>query len=864
MLSELQKFDMLVEASPLPCAIYSGLDLTIISINQGMLDIFSATEPVIGKSLKNVLSGIKEQNIFIPLENVFKSGNDFFAYETPVNHYVDGKWKSYYFNYSYKAIKNDLGEVIAVINIANDVTNLVKIKKESQEVQERLNFALKSAEVGIWDLIPIQKKVTLDLKTRELLGYEEEEIDYAGVLKCIYPRDLFMFTRAILAAVNPNSTGTFNIRFRTINPKTNLIRWVNCKGNAYFNEIGHTYRFAGTAQDITEEVKSRRREEQLLSLVNNNHDQMTVADLDGTVLYMNTAARNLLGVDLNEDLSKYNSRQFYYNSVDYEETQHLIHRDLTGKSNWSKTVNLVNIKTREIIPCLLNFILIRDPETGKVSGRGVTTRDLRPEIKSKANLQRLATIVDSAEDFSNYCDINGNTLYINPSGLKLINLDSENIKEKTLYDYHSEKSNALIQDEILPVLIEKGKWSGELELVDQKTGEIIPIHKQLYMIREEITNEPVAIAGIGRDMRPDINATKEITAKNLELQNVITELEFLANMVPSVVWTSKINGDLDYLNDRWYEQSGLTEAESLGRGWTTTVHPDDIDQARALWLHSLETGDPYEMEFRFKDKLGNYHWYLVRGMPLRNSKGEIIKWYGANTNIQVQKELEQQKDNFLGVASHELKTPVTSLKAYAQIVESMLKKSGDFKNAELLSKMNKQIDRLIFLIKDLLDVTKLNSGLIQYNQTNFNFNEMVEEVLEDVQHTSTNYIFEKHLNFKGDFFGDRDRICQVITNFLTNAVKYSPNSKKIIIRSDLQGNEVKVSVQDFGIGINEDKKDRVFEQFYRVSGNKEHTFPGLGLGLFVSAEIIKRLKGKIWVESEEGKGSIFSFTLPLQ
>ncbi|RYG13822.1 MAG: PAS domain S-box protein, partial [Chitinophagaceae bacterium] len=469
----------------------------------------------------------------------------------------------------------------------------------------------------------------------------------------------------------------------------------------------------------------------------------------------------------------------------------------------------------------------------------------------------------SSEDFCNYCDINGNTFYINPSGIALIGIDEESIRKTNLFDYHSEATNNLIRNEILPVLRQKGKWSGELELLHQKTGEIIPIHKQLYMIREDITNAPVAIAGIARDLRPETNARKILNDKNNALQRAVDELEFLADAVPPVVWSSTPDGSLDYLNQRWYDQSGRTPEQSLGTGWMGTVHPDDLPQAGKSWLNSLSTGEPYETEFRCLNKYGEYRWYLVRALPLKDNDGNIVKWYGTNTDVHHQKELEQQKDNFLGIASHELKTPVTSLKAYAQVIEAMFKRSGDFKNADLLAKMNKQVDRLTNLIGDLLDVTKINAGRLQFNNSLFDFNEMVEEVIEDVQRTSAKHIINKNLNFKRAVFGDRERVCQVVTNLLTNAVKYSPDSNEVVIYTEDHEKTVQVCVQDYGIGISASKKDKVFEQFYRVSGSREHTFPGLGLGLYISSEIVKRLNGKIWVNSVEGKGSTFCFSIPV-
>ncbi len=177
--------------------------------------------------------------------------------------------------------------------------------------------------------------------------------------------------------------------------------------------------------------------------------------------------------------------------------------------------------------------------------------------------------------------------------------------------------------------------------------------------------------------------------------------------------------------------------------------------------------------------------------------------------------------------------------------------------------MDGQINRLTSLIGDLLDVTKINSGKLQFNDREFEFIPMVRELIEDLQRTTDKHtLVEKHEG-DGVVFGDKERIGQVISNLITNAVKYSPNSEKIIIHTSLKDNEITLCVTDFGIGISQDKLDKVFEQFYRVSGNMQHTFPGLGLGLYISSEIIKREGGRIWVNSSEGKGSTFCFALPL-
>jgi len=164
----------------------------------------------------------------------------------------------------------------------------------------------------------------------------------------------------------------------------------------------------------------------------------------------------------------------------------------------------------------------------------------------------------------------------------------------------------------------------------------------------------------------------------------------------------------------------------------------------------------------------------------------------------------------------------------------------------------------------LLDVTKINSGKIQFNKTWFDFNQAVAETVADMQHTTQKHTLVTEFSETGKIFSDKDRISQVITNLITNAIKYSPHADKIIIQTKKDNDKISLCVRDFGIGIPPDKADKVFEQFYRVSGSKQHTFPGLGLGLYISSEIIKREGGTIWVNSVVGKGSDFYFSLPCQ
>ncbi len=237
-------------------------------------------------------------------------------------------------------------------------------------------------------------------------------------------------------------------------------------------------------------------------------------------------------------------------------------------------------------------------------------------------------------------------------------------------------------------------------------------------------------------------------------------------------------------------------------------------------------------------------------------------------NIQLKKSEEitqrlvKQKDDFLNIVSHELKTPVTSLKAYTQIL-SMQENEDSEERKIMYAKMDIQIGKLTVLINDLIDTTKLDEGILVYKKEQMNLSEVLIETTEEMQRTTPTHTILLKENEPIEVIGDKERIEQVINNFLTNAVKYSPDSELIIVRLYKENNMAVCSVQDFGIGIPADQYDEIFKKFYRGTSENLYTFPGMGLGLHIVKDIITRHNGKIWLESEEGKGSTFYFSLPV-
>lgn len=220
------------------------------------------------------------------------------------------------------------------------------------------------------------------------------------------------------------------------------------------------------------------------------------------------------------------------------------------------------------------------------------------------------------------------------------------------------------------------------------------------------------------------------------------------------------------------------------------------------------------------------------------------------------------RDDFISAASHELRTPVTSLKIYAEVLHRQAVQRGDERTSLHLSKMNGQINRLTVLIGDLLDVSRIETGRLDLRQGEVDVQVLVEEAVEAIQAATTTHEITIDGRVGRVIIGDQERLGQVITNLLTNAIKYSPRAGRIIVRPSETDAQLTIAVQDFGIGIAPEHVGRIFDRFYRVSSDDEKTFPGLGMGLYICHEIVRRHGGTIEVESEKDHGSIFRVVIP--
>lgn len=357
---------------------------------------------------------------------------------------------------------------------------------------------------------------------------------------------------------------------------------------------------------------------------------------------------------------------------------------------------------------------------------------------------------------------------------------------------------------------------------------------------------------------------KKIVARTKELQDSEAFLSSIIQTVRESLLVLDSNYRVLSANKHFLSSFKVTEANTVGKIlFELGNHQWDIEALKQLLTKILPTNNPvidFEVSHDFP--------YIGRKVMLVNAyrvefegqfKDRILI---AIEDITDQKEIEQRKDDFLSVASHELKTPLTSIKGLIQILQRIKPENSSEKFNTILYKIANQTDRLNLLINQLLDTSKIQSGHIELHKEPFEIDKLLNDAVSNFNYAGSNHQINLRGKTNAVILGDDLQITQVINNLLSNAIKYSPEDKVIDVQSDKVSNYVKVSVTDYGIGISHNDQAKIFDRFYRAQ-DIQQKFAGLGIGLYICQQIITAHDGTLWVESEEGRGATFNFTLPI-
>lgn len=389
----------------------------------------------------------------------------------------------------------------------------------------------------------------------------------------------------------------------------------------------------------------------------------------------------------------------------------------------------------------------------------------------------------------------------------------------------------------------------------------VPSIEDIRLQNEKLEAEIMRRKEAEKEIRT-LNRTLEEKVDERTRELTISDQRFNALYGSSLlgVLIGSITGEMIDANDTFLQMIGYTRSDIKNlslRSVTPTEYWERDEKAIRAVLSEKKTYT-YEKEYLRKD--GSRIPTLIGRAVLDYEKGHYITFV---LDITARKQIEQQKDEFISIAGHELRTPLTAIKGYIQILSRYLEKRGDLGGIELAEKADSYIERLNGLIKDLLDVSRIQAGKMVYTFSLFEYTDLVKEAVETAQLAAPNYNITFENGSAIEVYGDRARLEQVLMNLLNNAVKYTPNPRDpIIVRVAKQHSEVITSVTDHGIGVPSDQTEKIFERFYRAQSAKQVS--GLGIGLYVSKQIVERHKGKMWVETNKEKGSTFFFSFPIQ
>ncbi len=618
--------------------------------------------------------------------------------------------------------------------------------------------------------------------------------------------------------------------------------------------------------NVTEQVLSRKKveesETELRQLINTVPAMIFITNKEGYIIFLNTNWYNYTG-------QKANEAQGYgwveaLHPDDKEKAKNSFLEANRQKKPYSATFRLKN--TLGEYRWVMDNGMPQYNKLGEYEGMVGTVVDVHEE-KVKEQLirekeHRIRSMVEEADVATAvYTGKEMNIELANEAMIKLWGKDKGVIGKtlrEALPELEGQPFHQLLEDVYTTGKTYWGKEDKVDLLIDGKlkTGYFNFTYKPLR-------NEKGQIYGI-------LNMAMDVT-EMVESRNLLSESEAyfrqMTDLIPEKLSTTDPEGNFIYFNKHWLDYTGLTTTDLVDGGWIDAMHPEERDKFQKDWQKSLKSGDSFEMELRFKGRNGKYKWHLRRAEAVRDEKGKIKLWIGTNTEINRIKEEEKRKEDFLKMVSHELKTPVTSIKGYVQLLLSLMQGEQEGKTVPVplkpsLERIDHQIIRLTRLISEMLDLSRIEENKLELQKSTFNINDLVAETVQDIHYTNTRHKIEIINDHSCDINADKDRIGQVLINFITNAIKYSPDSRVINVHIQKAGNDkVAVSVKDRGIGIDAANHKNIFKRFYRIGVESEETYSGFGIGLYLAKEIIQRHNGSIKVESKVGEGSNFTFIL---
>ncbi len=588
--------------------------------------------------------------------------------------------------------------------------------------------------------------------------------------------------------------------------------------------------------------------------------------LDGRILRVNQAFCDLLESKVEDLLSKTFAELTHPDDLTYN--QELVGKLLRNEIPYF-TIEKRYINHRgKLFWVSVTATLIRD-EHGKAQSFVATIRDIGQLRQAEELRMRMAAIIHSSNDAIISKDTEGIVTSWNGAAERLFGYSADEMVGQSIL-------------KIIPPELHKEEldFLGELRCGNKiEQYRSVRIHKDGRRIEVLLNIAPLhydngrfmGISAIAKDLTAQLRA-------EFDLKESEARFRTLADNISHFAWMADSKGWIYWYNKRWYDYTGTTLDDMQGWGWQKVHHPDHVDRVVASVQHSWDTGEPWEDTFPLRGKDGSYRWFLSRALPIRNQQGDVVNWFGSNTDITELVEKEEKlrraqeaaehasraRGEFLANMSHEIRTPMTAILGHAEIMADHLQNPDDIQSIQTIRNNGKY---LLQIINDILDLSKIDSGNLAVDLSPVSPSHLLAEV-HQLLHVRA---MEKGIEFQVSVSGsipslvqtDAVRLRQILVNLVGNAIKFTDIGQVSVYCSYDHGmQELAFDVKDTGIGIAPRDLEQLFQPFMQADTSSTRNFQGTGLGLAISKRLAIALGGDIAVQSEVGKGSQFRLLIP--
>jgi PAS domain S-box-containing protein len=804
-------------------AVHVGEDARIEFANQAMLNIWGRGQEVMGKGLVEAMPELANQPFLEMFARVWREGITISGKDAPAELLVEGVLNTYYFDYEYRAIKDGNGQIMAILHTATDVTERYLNRRLVEEATRNKASLIREQSLN----------EQLAASNEELAAINEELQAGREELSRMNLELESMVEDRVKALIESEE------RFRSMADNTDVLIAVRDQTEQliYFNKAWSQL--------------TGRTADQLIRT--GWHDLIHQADKQNFLdIHQQAYAQR---ASYSAEMRLLGSDGFYHWLLKKGTPRFL--SDGTFAGYISSCVDISQIKLGEQKLQEMNEELAAsNEEFAALNEELATTNEELAEsndqlLLSEARFQNLirqapvAICVIRAEDLT--------VTEVNDSYLELVGKTRQQLEKRLIWEGVAEAAEvyAPVMQQVISTGIAFHAREHELLLNRNGMDETVFVDF-VYEPVTDLKGTVTSIMVVGNDVSDKVMARKEV--------EIIEERGRLAIEAAEIGTFELSYADQTLKGSKRFDEIfGVTSPVSRTQV-LATFHPLDAHLSHEAHTVAKETGKLF-YETRILSADGSVKWVRLQGNVHYGSNGNLKKMLGTVTDITAYKELQQQKDDFISIASHELKTPLTSLKASLQLLDRM-KMSPTALLPKLIEQCNKSMDKISELVEELLNVTRINEGQMMLNKKHFNLMQIVDECRSHVIQLGTHeLVVEGEKNI--EIVADENRIQQVVNNFINNAIKYAPNSKQLFMRIERTTDSVRVSLRDTGPGIPAGKLPHLFERYYRVDP-KGIQVSGLGLGLYISADIIERHGGQIGAESIEGVGSTFWFTLPIE